>query len=342
MDDVAYMLRCISLAELGAGNVSPNPMVGCIIVQNDTIVGEGFHAQYGGPHAEVNAIQNAISRGFDTFENATMYVSLEPCAHHGKTPPCADMIIERSFKKVVIASRDPNPLVAGKGIEKMQAAGIEVVENICDGENRMLNAVFFTFYQKKRPYITLKWAQSRDGFIAKANYVQVKLSNEFSDIYVHKMRAEHMAILIGGRTAVNDNPQLNVRLWNGKSPLRIVLDTKGTVPKNLHIVDNTIPTLIFNPLVEGKSGNTEFIKCIGKDNIKQVLKYLYQNNISSLLVEGGARTISNFIAGDDWDAIHIIETPHVIGKGIPAPVRPEMASISEQIFDNTIVSYYHL
>ncbi|MBK6730524.1 MAG: bifunctional diaminohydroxyphosphoribosylaminopyrimidine deaminase/5-amino-6-(5-phosphoribosylamino)uracil reductase RibD [Bacteroidetes bacterium] len=342
MDYSAIMQRCLMLAELGAGNVAPNPMVGCMILYEDKIIAEGFHKQFGGPHAEVDAIQNAIAAGFDDFSEATLIVNFEPCSHHGKTPPCADLVIEKKFKKVVIASVDPNPLVAGRGIKKLKDSGIKVITGISDAENKKSNAHFFIFQTKQRPYITLKWAQSSDGFIAKMNHEQIKLSNKFSDVLVHKMRAEHMAILVGGRTAVKDNPLLNVRLWTGKSPLRIVLDNKGFVPKNLHVLDNSIPTLIFNPLVEGKKANTEFIKCIGKNTIQQVLQYLYTQNINSLLVEGGAITLNDFINSGAWDAIKIFETPHILYSGIAAPIRPELPSLKEKILDNNLVSYYNV
>lgn len=342
MDFESIMQRCLMLAELGVGNVAPNPMVGCVIVRDNKIIAEGYHKKYGGPHAEVDAIQNAITAGCDDFSEAILIVNFEPCCHQGKTPPCVDLIIEKNFKKVVIASVDPNPLVAGKGIKKLEESGIEVITGICDAENKNLNAHFFTFQTKHRPYVTLKWAQSSDGFIAKINYEQIKLSNTFSDVLVHKMRAEHMAILVGGRTAVKDNPLLNVRLWHGKSPLRIVLDTKGIIPKNLNLLDNSHPTLIFNPLVEGKKENTEFIKCIGKNTIQQVLGYLFTQNINSLLVEGGAITLNDFIHSGAWDTIKIFETPHCLNKGIAAPNRPELPNSKEIIFDNTLVSYYNV
>lgn len=339
MNFEAIMERCFLLASRGAGHVAPNPMVGCVIVHDGKIIAEGYHSQYGGPHAEVVAVQNAIAAGFTDFDEAMLIVNLEPCSHHGKTPPCADLVIEKAFKTVVIASADPNPKVAGNGIKRLRDAGIEVVTGVSEAANAILNAHFFIFHRKHRPYITLKWAQSSDGFIAREHYKQVKLSNTFSDVLVHKMRAEHMAILVGGRTAVMDNPQLSVRLWMGKSPLRIVLDSKGFVPKNLHLLDNTIPTWIFNPLVEGKKDNTEFIKCIGKNAVKQVLQHLYSQNINSLLVEGGAITLNNFIHGNTWDGITVIETPHVLKNGIAAPSRPDLPYSKTHLFDNAIINY---
>ncbi|MFN3940065.1 MAG: bifunctional diaminohydroxyphosphoribosylaminopyrimidine deaminase/5-amino-6-(5-phosphoribosylamino)uracil reductase RibD, partial [Chitinophagales bacterium] len=221
MDHSLYMRRCLEIAAKGAESVAPNPLVGAVIVYAHQVIAEGYHAFYGGPHAEVAAIRQALESGFDKFSDATLYVNLEPCVHFGKTPPCVDLILEKGFRHVVISQPDPNPLVAGKGIQKLKEAGVHVECNICLPQATALNRKFNVFHTKHRPYVLLKWAQSNDLFIAKEDYTPVKLTHHLSDVYVHMLRAQNMSICVGGRTVISDNPQLNVRLWKGKSPTRV-------------------------------------------------------------------------------------------------------------------------
>ncbi|MGZ3833997.1 MAG: bifunctional diaminohydroxyphosphoribosylaminopyrimidine deaminase/5-amino-6-(5-phosphoribosylamino)uracil reductase RibD [Mucilaginibacter sp.] len=319
-----YMQRCIELAELGTGSVSPNPMVGAVIVHEGSIIGEGYHQQYGQPHAEVNAINQVLTRfahAGELLRNATIYVSLEPCAHYGKTPPCADLIIKHRIPKVVVGCRDPFDQVNGKGIEKLTEAGIEVICGIMDVECKWLNRRFFTRIQKKRPYIILKWAQTGDGLFAPADKSQFWITGEESRRLVHKWRSEEDAILIGKNTATIDNPQLNVRLWPGKSPKRVVIDRKLELSPELHIYDQSVETLIFNQVktdIEGK------IKYIALEDFERfvpqyILFQLYLQDIQSVIIEGGAHTLNSFIEAGLWDEARIFTGETILKEGIRAP-----------------------
>ena len=248
-----FMQRALQLARLSAVTVSPNPMVGCVIVHNGKIIGEGYHQKYGDAHAEVNAV-NAVSDK-SLLSESTVYVTLEPCSHFGKTPPCADLLIKHKFKKVIVCNYDPNPLVAGQGIEKLRQAGIEVEVGLLEEEGRELNKRFFTYIEKKRPYIILKWAESADGFIAKGIYETVQISNLLSRRFVHKMRSEEDAIMVGTNTAKYDNPTLNTRFWTGKNAVRVLIDRELSLSKNLHIFDNSQKTICYNSLKDKIIGN---------------------------------------------------------------------------------------
>ncbi|HRS53852.1 MAG TPA: bifunctional diaminohydroxyphosphoribosylaminopyrimidine deaminase/5-amino-6-(5-phosphoribosylamino)uracil reductase RibD, partial [Bacteroidales bacterium] len=248
MEDALYIRRCFDLARLGMGKVAPNPMVGCVIVNGNKIIGEGYHQEYGGYHAEVNAINSVIDK--DLLKTAVLYVNLEPCAHYGKTPPCTDLIISSQIPKVVISNVDPFEKVAGKGINKLRAAGISVIVGVLKQDGKELNKRFFTFCEQKRPYIILKWAQSLDGFIDKERNSNEKLkgptwiTGDFFKKVVHKWRAEEQAIMVGTNTAINDNPKLTVREVPGKNPLRIVIDRVLKLPHNLNLFDSSTPTLV--------------------------------------------------------------------------------------------------
>jgi diaminohydroxyphosphoribosylaminopyrimidine deaminase/5-amino-6-(5-phosphoribosylamino)uracil reductase len=242
--DEVFMRRALELALLGMGSVSPNPMVGCVIIHHDKIVGEGWHKQYGEAHAEVNAIATIADKSL--LKECTVYVNLEPCSHFGKTPPCADLLIEHRVKKVVVANLDSNPLVASEGVKKLRTAGIEVITGILEKEGRELNKRFFTFMEKQRPYIMLKWAETSDGFIARENFDSKWISNEYSRQLVHKWRAENDAVLVGTKTAFHDNPELNVRDWSGRNPVRIVLDRFLRLSEKLHVFDRKQKTLCYN------------------------------------------------------------------------------------------------
>lgn len=319
------MQRALELARLGFGSVSPNPMVGCVIVHEGRIIGEGFHQNYGGPHAEVLAINSVKDR--EQLKQATVYVSLEPCAHYGKTPPCAELLIEHKVKKVIISNIDPNPLVAGKGIGLLKNAGIEVDIGLLEEDGRDLNKRFFKYMQEKSPYILLKWAQTADGFIARENYDSKWISNEFSRKLVHKWRAEEDSILIGKNTALHDNPTLNVRDWEGKNPLRIVIDHELALDRNLNIFNKELPTVCYNTKTSSKEENLEFVQLSAPSFLQEMMTDLHRRKIQSVMVEGGASTIQSFIDGGLWDEARVFEAPVCFGAGIKAP------QLSRAVFD---------
>lgn len=313
-----FMQRCIELAQLGLGNVAPNPMVGCVIVHEGKIIGEGFHHSFGEAHAEVNAINSVQNKSL--LSQATLYVNLEPCAHFGKTPPCADLIIQNKIKTVVIGCSDPFAKVNGKGIEKLKAAGIEVITDVLKNDALELNKRFFTFHIKQRPYVILKWAQSTDGFIASADTKASQwISNKISRKLVHKWRSEEAAILIGTNTALKDNPTLNTRDWHGKSPLRIVLDNQLRLPKTLAVFNKDYPTLIFNSIKNEEQTNLQFIKINFENVVFEILKYLHQNQIQSVIVEGGSMILNSFINAGLWDEARIFKSQVNLNDGVKAP-----------------------
>lgn len=322
--DETYMQHCLQLALKGFGNVAPNPMVGCTIVNNGEIIGEGYHQQYGQAHAEVNAI-NAV-KDKKQLLNSTLYVNLEPCAHYGKTPPCADLIIEHKIPNVVIGCTDSNSIVNGRGIEKLIDAGISVKVGVLEDECKKLNERFFTFHEKKRPYIILKWAQTSNGFIdIKRNEENpgkaLQISGSESRKLLHQWRSQEQAIMVGSNTALLDNPQLTVREWEGKNPLRITIDKWLRIPKHFHIFDKTTPTLIFTALDEPSVNNLIFVKIdFEKPIIPQILQELYNRSIQSLIVEGGEQLLNSFINEDLWDEARVFISDNKIKNGVSAPV----------------------
>jgi diaminohydroxyphosphoribosylaminopyrimidine deaminase/5-amino-6-(5-phosphoribosylamino)uracil reductase len=315
--DIRYMQRALELAALGRGLVSPNPMVGCVIVHDGKIIGEGWHRKYGEGHAEVNAV-NSIEDD-SLLSEATCYVTLEPCAHHGKTPPCADLLISKKVKRVVIAAVDSNPLVGGQGIERMSAAGIEVETGCLEQEALALNVRFFTLIEKKRPYIILKWAETADGFVARGNFDSKWISNEYSRSLVHQLRAEEDAILVGKNTALYDNPSLNVRSWVGNNPLRILIDRNLSLGTDLSLYDQSIPTLIYNCQKNEQQRQLEYVKLEEGDFIKSLVKDLGQRKVQSLIVEGGATIINAFIDAGLWDEARVFSSETIFGEGVKAP-----------------------
>ncbi len=319
--DEKYMFRCIELARKGAGYVAPNPMVGAVLVQDDRIIGEGWHQRYGEAHAEVGAIGQATQRGLTNGQISTLYVSLEPCAHFGKTPPCADLIIRTGIPKVVIGCRDPFEAVNGKGIEKLKAAGIEVVEGVLEKDCRELNKRFFTFHEKKRPYVILKWAQTADGFMAaEPDSSRLLISNEFTNRRVHQWRSEEAGILIGTNTALSDNPELTNRLWTGPSPVRLVLDLDLRLPASLKLFNREQKTIVFNGVKEEEQPNLIYYRLEkNKSLISQLMEALYHLKIQSVLVEGGRHLLNSFIEACTWDEARIItNTKMKTGKGLSA------------------------
>ncbi len=322
MPDRLFMQRCFDLALRGIGNVAPNPMVGAIIVCQDKILGEGFHKQFGQSHAEVNAINNAIENGFgNLLEQSTIYVNLEPCSHFGKTPPCCDLIIKHNFKKVVISNVDPNPIVAGKGIAKIIAAGIEVTAGILENEGEKLNQRFFTFHRKKRPYIILKYAQTKNGFISleNPNSETRKISNELSNKLVHQWRSEESGIMVGTNTAMIDNPSLTVRHFKGKNPIRLVIDKDCKIPLSFIIFNSEAPTLVFNSLKNEMNDHIEYCKIdFSKEILAQILEICYLKNIQSIFVEGGQNLHQQFIDLKFWDEIRVITADFEFQSGTKA------------------------
>ncbi|MCE4567058.1 bifunctional diaminohydroxyphosphoribosylaminopyrimidine deaminase/5-amino-6-(5-phosphoribosylamino)uracil reductase RibD [Maribellus sp. CM-23] len=322
--DEKYMQRCLELARKGAGSVSPNPMVGCVIVHNNTIIGEGYHERCGEAHAEVNAVRSVTNP--ELLTESTLYVTLEPCAHFGKTPPCSDLIVEKKIPKVVIGTIDPFAEVAGKGIEKLQKAGIEVTLDVLRDECRELNKRFFTFHQKQRPYIILKWAQTQDGFLdvdrdSAAFGEPTWITGKEALLRVHQLRAEEDAIMVGTRTAEKDDPSLTVRHCEGKNPLRMVLDRELRLSQNLKLFDQSTPTLVFNTLKNEVRGNTEYHLIDFQKNVPgQVLNLLYRKNILSLIVEGGRQLLQSFIDANLWDEAQVYTGAKTFGAGVPAPL----------------------
>jgi diaminohydroxyphosphoribosylaminopyrimidine deaminase/5-amino-6-(5-phosphoribosylamino)uracil reductase len=316
-----YMQRCIDLARKGIRSVAPNPMVGCVLVVNNKIIGEGYHQFFGGPHAEVNAINNVLNT--KALKKATLYVSLEPCSHMGKTAPCADLIIKKGIQNVVIGTRDPNPLVGGKGIEKLKNAGIEVEEGVLQDQCLELNKRFFTFHEKRRPYVILKWAQTLDGFldrIREDNKQEVNwISAPETKTLVHKWRSEEQSILVGRNTILNDNPSLTVREYGGTNPIRLVIDSQLQISGSLNVYSEDAPTIVFNRLKDATEKNIEFVK-INETSTKNILDELYKRGIQSVFVEGGSRTLQYFIIDNVWDEARVIVGRKSFKEGYKAPV----------------------
>ena len=316
------MRRALELAERGLQTVSPNPMVGCVIVHRGLIIGEGYHKRYGDAHAEVNAI-NAV-QDEALLREATMYVTLEPCAHHGKTPPCANLIVDKKIPRVVICNLDPNPLVAGKGMEILKAAGVEIRQGMLEAEGKKLNKRFFTYHNKKRPYILLKWAQTADGFIARENHDSKWISDDYSRMISHKWRSEEDALMVGTLTALHDNPSLSNRHWSGYSPVRVVIDRQLKLSKSMRLFDQTQTTLCYNQIHNHTQEYNEYVQLdFTKELVPQIINDLYQRKIQSLMVEGGSVLINAFIRNHMWDEARVfVSKSKTFGKGIAAPALP--------------------
>jgi diaminohydroxyphosphoribosylaminopyrimidine deaminase/5-amino-6-(5-phosphoribosylamino)uracil reductase len=318
-----YIARCIELAKNGFGTTYPNPMVGSVIVYNGEIIGEGWHQKAGEPHAEVNAIQSVKDPSL--LDKATIYVSLEPCSHFGKTPPCCDLIIKNKIPNVVIGTVDSNIKVAGNGIKRLQDAGANVIVGVLEKECYELNQRFFTFHEKKRPYIILKWAETQDGFIAplqKEEQKPVWITNLNSRQLVHKWRTEEQAILVGTQTVIDDNPQLNARDWQGNNPIRIVIDQRNRIPKTAHVFDNQTKTIVFSNKKSAPSlENTIFEVIDFQQNIaQQIIDKLYQHQIQSVIIEGGSQTLQTFIDATLWDEARVFIGNCTFEKGVKAPI----------------------
>ncbi|TZF94304.1 bifunctional diaminohydroxyphosphoribosylaminopyrimidine deaminase/5-amino-6-(5-phosphoribosylamino)uracil reductase RibD [Chryseobacterium panacisoli] len=338
-NDELYIKRCIELAQKALGNTYPNPLVGSVIVHNGEIIGEGYHHKAGENHAEINAINSVKNK--DLIPESTIYVSLEPCAHYGKTPPCALKIKELGFKKVVIGAMDSHDKVNGKGKKIIQDAGIEAVSGILEGECIELNKRFFTYHEKKRPYIILKWAESGDGFLDK-NFRPTAVSNTLVNQFVHQLRADEHAILVGTQTALNDNPSLTVRNAEGTNPVRILIDFDLKVPSSYNIYNNEAKTLVLNTVKEGTEGSVQFIK-INRDNfLPELMEVLYKEQIQSVIIEGGRFTLQQFINADLWDEAIVIKNENLnLENGTKAPEFNHTPAAIENFRDNT-VSFFRL
>ncbi len=317
--ELKYMRRCIQLARCGEAGAPPNPMVGAVVVAGGRIIGEGYHRRCGGPHAEVNAIGSVREKRL--LADSTIYVSLEPCAHFGKTPPCADLIVSSGIPRVVIGCTDPFARVNGLGIKKLLDAGCEVEVGVLEEECRELNRRFFTFHQMHRPWITLKWAQSADGYISSDR--PVTFSNALTRTLVHRMRARHQAILVGTRTALLDNPSLTTRDWQGPNPLRLTIDRHGILPPSLHLMDGSVPTVVY-----------------GQESIREILDDLYRRGIQSLLVEGGTRLLQSFIDEGLWDEARTETAPVCLRNGTKAPLLRDEEPVCRHDYGGQVIRLY--
>lgn len=337
------MYRCLELARLAAGYTAPNPMVGSVLVYEDRIIGEGYHEIYGQAHAEVNCIRSVKPEDEHLIALSTIYVSLEPCAHHGKTPPCADLIIAKKIPRVVVGCRDPFPLVDGKGIEKLREAGIEVVLGVLEKECVALNKRFFTFHVKHRPYIILKWAQTANGRIAGGEGSErLLISNAFSQRLVHKWRAEEASILVGTRTALLDDPALTVRSWKGPDPIRLVIDKRLELPSSLRLFDRTVPTIVFNDRLHEEGENLSFYQLATDSSlVQQIVMALHRLKIDSVLIEGGARLLQSFIDEGMWDEARVITNESLlVSEGLAAPVLGGGRHVEAERAGSDRVDYY--
>ena len=322
--DILYMQRCIQLARCGREGAAPNPMVGAVIVCQGHIIGEGYHIRCGGPHAEVNAIRSV--RDPEQLKQSTIYVSLEPCAHYGKTPPCADLIVEKQIPRVVVGCQDPFAKVNGLGIKKLRDAGIEVRVGVLEEECIRLNRRFMNFHHHHRPWVTLKWAQSADGYMDKERTPSQSpacFSSPFTQVLVHRMRAQNMAIMVGTNTVLYDNPSLTNRLWPGNSPLRVTIDRHGRIPSTAHLLDESVPTVVYHD-----------------ESLQEILNHLYQRGIQSLMVEGGASLLESFLQEGLWDEARVEESSCQLCQGVPAPSVGQMHLVDRQRVDGRWISWY--
>ncbi len=337
-----FMHRAIQVAQKGLGNVAPNPMVGAVIVHQSRIIGEGWHEQYGEGHAEVNAIASVKAKDKTLLSASTIYVTLEPCAHYGKTPPCAELLAQHQIKRVVIGSLDPNPKVAGRGVQILKDAGIEVITGIEVQECQHLARRFLTFHKKHRPYIILKWAETANGFFASEKPQQKWISNRIAKRLSHRWRTEEAAILVGRQTAAIDNPQLNARLWKGKNPVRLVIDRELQLKPTLHLFDQNIPTVVFTAKKANSLQNLSYQTLdFSQDIVPQILRYLYSQQINSLIVEGGKQVLQSFIDLGLWDEARIFVGNQYWEEGIPAPLLKSIKSMQkEQIGDNHLHIFF--
>ncbi len=337
-----YMFRCLQLARLGAGFTAPNPMVGAVVVYQDKIIGEGYHHRYGDTHAEPNAIKSVKDQSL--LKDSTLYVNLEPCSHFGKTPPCANLIIQKGIPRVVIGTSDPNPKVSGRGIALLKEAGIEVVTDVLAEACTKLNKRFFIWQNEQRPYVLLKWAQTADGFVDKIRTsnteTPLQISNEITQMLTHKTRSKNQAIMVSTNTAFLDNPRLTVRHWSGRDPVRIVLDRTGRVPATHHLFDDSCQTLVFTESEKVSTSKTEYIQInFNEDVLNQILKAIAERNIHSVLVEGGPALLNSFIGAGLWDQAQVEVSDFNCGEGVKAPKLNMIASNIKTYENHRVLKY---
>lgn len=341
-----YMRRCLQLAQMAEGNTYPNPMVGSVIVHQGKIIGEGYHQKAGEAHAEVNAVASVMNK--DLLKASTLYVNLEPCAHYGKTPPCSKLIIDMKIPHVVIGCIDDYSEVAGKGIKMMEDAGVNVEQGILEKESRELNRRFFTFHNKKRPYVILKWAQTSDGYIDVDRNSELYgqptwITNDWARRAVHKQRSVEQAILVGSQTVLKDNPSLTVRDWSGNHPLRLVIDRQCRLPQSLNIFDGSSPTVIYNAIKTSVQPNVEYMKLnADKSIVEQILTDLWKRNVQSLIVEGGKKTLNAFIESGIWDEAYKYIGDKYFGSGIEAPVMKGHYVQKQEFSDSSLFIYRNM
>jgi len=335
------MQRCIELAQNGLGTTYPNPLVGSVIVHNNTIIGEGWHYESGKPHAEVHAITSV--KDASLFAEATIYVSLEPCSHYGKTPPCASLILEKGIKKVVVGTLDPFPEVAGRGIEMLRNGGCEVSVGILEEECKELNKRFLTFQQKKRPYIFLKWAETKNGFVApkqRDKKAPVWISNELSRQFSHQLRAQEAAILVGTQTVLDDNPSLTLRNWAGTSPIRIIIDRKGVIPSTASIFNTEATTIVLTEMPWSQNNHVHFEQLnFTKEFLPQLFSICEKHQIQSLIIEGGKKTLDHFISNNCWDEAYKIVGDATFNEGTPAPKFFSQYYSKKELLNDTLFHY---
>lgn len=335
--DYCYMSRCLELASKAYRSVAPNPMVGSVVVHNDIIIGEGFHQKYGAPHAEPMAIEAVKDKSL--LKKSTLYVNLEPCSHYGKTPPCAELIVNKGIKRVVIGALDPNPKVAGKGVKILRDAGVEVVVGVLEKESRYINRRFYSYHEKKRPYIIIKWAQTKNGYMDKKRedleQGALKISTTLTQQLTHKIRSENMAIMVSTNTVLMDDPSLTLRFWNGNHPVRVVLDRKGRLMNKHKLFDQQIETVV---LTQAKKADKHNLKYVAVPNdfydLKNIYHTLYELNIHSVLIEGGASLLTSIIEAGYWDEANVEIADFEITDGVKAPQINKQIKFSESVYDN--------
>jgi diaminohydroxyphosphoribosylaminopyrimidine deaminase/5-amino-6-(5-phosphoribosylamino)uracil reductase len=330
------MRRCLVLAQKSFGHTYPNPMVGAVVVKEGKIIGEGWHQKAGTAHAEVNALAKLSTKA---LIGATLYVNLEPCSHHGKTPPCCDLVLAKGIKKVVIGASDPNPKVAGRGIAALKAAGVEVISGVLKEACMELNKRFYYFHTKKRPYIILKWAQTDDGYIAPEDSNKGKvfwISDADSQQLAHRWRAEEQAILVGRKTVDDDNPLLTTRKWNGNNPIRLIIDPNNSLKENAQVLNRDAKTVVFNNSLNKMEGNLSWVAVSTKDPLKGMLDWCFDNEIQSIMVEGGATTLKGFLTSNLWNECRVIEAKKRIEKGTKAPPKPKGKKTSKKIVGDVL------
>lgn len=337
--DQLYMFRALQLAKTGLANAMPNPSVGAVIVHKDTIIGEGYTSAFGGSHAEVNAVNSV--RNQELLKESTLYVTLEPCSHFGKTPPCANLIVDKKIPKVVIGCVDPFAKVAGKGIQILKDNGIEVITGVLEKECLQSHKRFFTFHLKKRPYIILKWAQSADGFIApieKDEHKPVWLSNAYSRQLTHKWRSEEMAILVGKQTVLDDNPSLTTRDWKGKNPVRLFMDAQNKIDNSYHILNDEAQTYRFTKIKKSEKD----VVIPFENMVQEICDFCFEQNLQSVIIEGGRQTLQSFIDAGIWDEAHVFKTSVILNKGISAPKLMDFQKKKSVLIANDCLCFYYL